>query len=197
MQPQTPIVTAPPAGVKTDMVTATDIFRRVDAAELAWCLRLNRGCARREIRTFFAAVSRLGNGVFWYTLILSLPLLYGPQAWLFVLNTTLVGLIGVVLYKCLKSRLVRERPYISFERIVAGTAALDRYSFPSGHTLHAVSFSTLIVHGYPELWIVCVPFAILTALSRVVLGLHYPTDVAAGAGIGGALAYTGLQFLPF
>ncbi len=179
------------------MASAAEIFRRVDAAEIAWCLRFNRGCARREIRAFFAVVSRLGNGVFWYALIFSLPLVYGAEAWLEVARLSIVGVIGVVLYKYLKSRLVRERPYISFDRIVAGTAVLDRYSFPSGHTLHAVSFSVLIVEAFPPLWVVCVPFAVLVALSRVVLGLHYPTDVAAGASIGAALAVGGLTLLPF
>jgi undecaprenyl-diphosphatase len=194
MQPPSPIV-AQPQPAESDMPSATDLFRRFDAAELAWCLRLNRGCARREVRALFALVSRLGNGVFWYTLILSLPLFYGPEAWGLVLQSVIVGLVGVALYKVLKSRLVRERPYISFDRIRAGTAALDRYSFPSGHTLHAVSFSILIVHSYPELWALCVPFTALTALSRVVLGLHYPTDVAAGGAIGAALALTALQVL--
>lgn len=178
------------------MATAADIFRRIDAAEFAWCVRFNRGCARREIRAFFAVVSRLGNGAFWYALILSLPLVYGRAAWVPVVRMAIVGASGVLLYKYLKSRLVRERPYISFERIVAGATVLDRYSFPSGHTLHAVSFAILIVDAFPALWIVCVPFAVLVALSRVVLGLHYPTDVAAGASMGVALALGGIA-LPF
>ncbi|MET0986878.1 MAG: phosphatase PAP2 family protein [Steroidobacteraceae bacterium] len=168
------------------MASAADIFRRVDAAEVAWCLRLNRGCARREIRGLFAIVSRLGNGVFWYTLTLSLPLIYGAQAWLPVARMGMIGFTGVALYKYLKLRLVRERPYISCATIVPGTSVLDRYSFPSGHTLHAVSFTVLITASFPELWVVCVPFAVLVAMSRVALGLHYPSDVLAGGSLGGS-----------
>jgi len=91
---------------------------------------------------------------------------------------------------------VRERPYISLAGIVPGTKALDRYSFPSGHTLHAVSFTTLIVDSFPELSWLCVPFAILVAMSRVVLGLHYPSDVVAGALIGASLAVGSLLAMP-
>lgn len=178
------------------MVSAGDIFRRVDAAEVAWCLRLNRGCARREIRAVFAIASRLGNGAFWYTLALSLPLIYGAGAWLAVARMAMVGFTGVALYKYLKSRLVRERPYISFATIVPGTSVLDRYSFPSGHTLHAVSFTVLITQSFPELSIVCVPFAVLVAMSRVVLGLHYPSDVLAGGSIGAGLAILGMLAFP-
>ena len=69
---------------------------------------------------------------------------------------------------------------------------LDRYSFPSGHTLHAVSFAWQAIAHFPALSWILVPAASLIALSRVVLGLHYPTDVLAGAAIGALLAACGL-----
>jgi undecaprenyl-diphosphatase len=169
-------------------VHAADLFRRIDAAEHGWCLRLNRGCHRAAVRRVFAVVSRLGDGVFWYALILLLPLIYGERALYPAARMAAVGFLGVALYKYLKGRLVRERPYITLAGIVPGTRALDRYSFPSGHTLHAVSFTVLAVSSFPELAWVCLPFAALVAMSRVVLGLHYPSDVAAGALIGAALA---------
>lgn len=179
------------------MSTRTDeLFRRVDAFEHGWCLRLNRSCGLPAVRELFAAVSRLGDGIFWYVLVLSLPLIYGSPALYPTLRMAIVGFTGLALYKCLKSRLVRERPYISLAGIVPGTKALDRYSFPSGHTLHAVSFTVLITASYPQLGWVCIPFAILVAMSRVVLGLHYPSDVAAGALIGAALSLLSMVLMP-
>jgi undecaprenyl-diphosphatase len=177
-------------------IHSVEFFRRADAIEHAWCLRLNRGCQQRAVRDLFAAVSRLGDGVFWYTLVLLLPLIYGQAAVLPAVRMAVVGFTGVALYKYLKSRLVRERPYISLAGIVQGTKVLDRYSFPSGHTLHAVSFSVLIVVSFPELAWLVVPFAALVAASRVVLGLHYPSDVLAGGLIGAALATLSMAIAP-
>ena len=173
------------------------LFHRFDAFEYAWCLRLNRGCQQQRIvRDVFAAVSKLGNGVFWYALIFLLPAVYGGQAVFPSVRMAVVGVTGVLLYKYLKSRLVRERPYISLAGIVPGTPALDRYSFPSGHTLHAVSFTILATASFPQLAWLLVPFATLVAASRVVLGLHYPTDVAAGAIIGTVLALLSMLVFP-
>src|SRR5207253_1283157 len=81
---------------------------------------------------------------------------------------------------------VRERPFITHTAIDPAAAPLDRYSFPSGHTLHAVSFAWQASAHFPELAWVLLPLAALIAGSRVVLGLHYPTDVVAGAAIGAA-----------
>ncbi len=174
----------------------TEMFRRIDAFEYAWCLRLNRGCHRRALRNMFVVVSRLGDGVFWYVFAALLPILYGMSGLHASLRMIAVGVIGLAIYKWLKNRLVRERPCISLIGIVRGTPPLDRYSFPSGHTLHAVSFTTLIVASFPELAWICLPFATLVAMSRVVLGLHYPSDVAAGALLGFALAMAALCIAP-
>jgi undecaprenyl-diphosphatase len=83
---------------------------------------------------------------------------------------------------------VRERPFIGLIGIECAMPPLDRYSFPSGHTLHAVAFTVLAVGYVPWLAVLLVPFALLVAASRVVLGLHYPSDVAVGALLGASLA---------
>ena len=155
--------------------------------ELELCLLINRLCEYRVCRSFFATISRLGDGVFWYTLMLLLPFLYGFEAWKVSVAMATASLIGLLIYKLIKSQTERLRPYAVNEHINLGTAPLDKYSFPSGHTLHAVSFTIIAVFHFPELGWILIPFSALVALSRVLLGLHYPTDVAAGAVIGSLL----------
>ena len=170
------------------MATAIGWLARLEDAEVRFCLRANRSCERRIVLALFAAVSRLGDGVFWYSLMLALPFLYGTAGAVVSLHMAAAGLAGLAIYRVLKERLVRERPCRLNPRIRAGARALDRYSFPSGHTLHAVTFTLIAVGAFPALAWLLVPFAILVAMSRVILGLHYPSDVAAGALLGALLA---------
>jgi len=171
----------------------TAFMARVDAAEYGICRKLNRGASSPIPRRTFQIASRLGDGIVWYVLIFALPLLYGVAAVKPAIVMALTGLLGVALYKLLKRVFVRERPFITHTSIALAEAPLDRYSFPSGHTLHAVSFTWQASTHFPELAWVLIPLAALIAGSRVVLGLHYPTDVLAGAAIGASLAELGLS----
>jgi undecaprenyl-diphosphatase len=156
--------------------------------EEAWCVRFNQAASVPWLRAFFRAVSRLGDGVFWYALMAGLVVVDGAEALPAVAHMAATGAVGVLLYKWLKSRTSRPRPYQVRAAIRRGADPLDQFSFPSGHTLHAVSFSILVVGYYPQLAWLVVPLACAVAISRLVLGLHYPTDVLAGTAIGAALA---------
>ena len=163
-------------------------FKRMESWELVMCELCNRACRHRIIKGFFVVVSRLGDGVFWYSLMIMLPLWHGVDALRASLHMFFAGLVCLALYKYLKSHLVRQRPYLLHGGITLGTAPLDRCSFPSGHTLHAVAFTVVALAYYPQLAWLLIPFASFVAVSRVILGLHYPSDVVAGAVIGALLA---------
>ncbi len=163
-------------------------LRRLAELDIVWCLHFNRASHRRELERLFALVSRLGDGVFWYTLMLALLLVQGTAALPVVGRMLLAGALSLILYKWLKARTTRPRPCARHDHIRASVAPLDEYSFPSGHTLHAVSFSIIAVYYYPALAWLVLPFTVLVALSRLVLGLHYPSDVLAGILLGASLA---------
>jgi len=161
---------------------------RFQAWDQALCRRLNHAAQLRPVLWFFRATSRLGDGVFWYSLMLALLLWEGPAVLPGVLHMAVAALTGTLLYKWLKGRTSRPRPYQRHAAIVCRTAPLDQYSFPSGHTLHAVVFTIVALAYFPWLGPLLVGFTVLVSLSRVLLGLHYPSDVLAGAAIGALIA---------
>ena len=170
--------------------------KRLVADESGWCLRFNRVCERYPSRACFRAVSRLGDGVFWYVLMTALIVLDGWRGLAASAHLAATGVIALALYKALKRWTRRPRPFASDRRIHAWVAPLDEFSFPSGHTLHAVAFSLVAVAHYPMLAWVLAPFAASVAASRVVLGLHYPSDVLAATALGSALAMLSVWAVP-
>jgi undecaprenyl-diphosphatase len=170
------------------------LLSRFDDAEYRLCRSLNRGVRHAWIRVFFDTASRLGDGVVWYALMLALPLLYGSRGFEVALIMLATGAVGLAVYKLMKRTFVRERPFIRHAGISLAGAPLDRYSFPSGHTLHAVSFTWQMCAAFPETGFVLVPLAMAITASRVVLGLHYPTDVLVGALLGACAGATGAAF---
>jgi undecaprenyl-diphosphatase len=157
------------------------------------CERLNVDLRRRALLGAMRVISWLGNGIFWYALMLGLLLADTREAAMPVLHMAFVAAVCTCCYKMVKRTTVRSRPYEVNPLVSAGAAVLDRFSFPSGHTLHAVSFSLVAGFYYPSLWIILGPFTVLTAVSRVALGLHYPSDVIAGGALGALIA--GASFL--
>ena len=170
------------------MSRAESTLRELLRWDRTLCIRLNRGLRYALVVHTLQGVSWLGNGMFWYALMLALLVIHRGEAALPVLHMVFVGVVCTASYKMLKRGTVRPRPFQVMPGIAAGAQALDTFSFPSGHTLHAVAFTLVACSYYPDLAVVLIPFSVLTAASRVVLGLHYPSDVLAGAAIGAAVA---------
>lgn len=156
-------------------------FQETDQRLVRWLNAIAQGARWRR---FLITISRLGDGPLWCTLILVLALAGEFRA---ASAMAASGLIGLALYRALKRHTRRPRPCAACPGVIALTAPLDEFSFPSGHTLHAVAFTVIAAAFMPWLALVLAPLALLIALSRPLLGLHYPSDVLAGAALGAAL----------
>jgi len=156
--------------------------------DTAICLSWNRWGRVETVRRYFAGVSRLGDGLAWYALMGLIALFGGDKGLMVTAQLAATGLVALGLYLGLKRWTRRPRPFAADRRIRALVRPLDEFSFPSGHTLHAAAFSAVAISHYPALAWLLLPFAASVAVSRVVLGLHYPSDVLAASALGGALA---------
>ncbi len=164
--------------------------------DLKGCVYLNHLSQSQRIALFFKTISRFGDGPFWYVMLLSVWTMQGLAYGLNILYLVVMGSIGTLIYKFLKNNTTRPRPYQVHQVIVLGERPLDHFSFPSGHTLHAVMVTITLGYIQPLLLILMLPFTILVALSRMVLGLHYPSDVIVGAIIGASVASTIILLAP-
>jgi undecaprenyl-diphosphatase len=163
--------------------------------ERKWCLLANTWADHVLVRRYFQTISRLGDGIVWCILAAVILMIDGAKSLHVILHLLCMAVLTTILYRYLKKWTKRPRPFSRDQRIQLWTAPLDEFSFPSGHTLHAVSLSLVAIVYYPVLAIVLAPLTLSIGLSRVILGLHYPSDVFAAAAIGSLLAW--VSFLVF
>lgn len=167
------------------------------SGEWRLCLACNRWAGRRVILPFFRSISRIGDGAIWYGLMIGIAILGGARGWQAALHMAATAIVAALLYRTLKHWTRRPRPFRTHRGIIAHIPPLDEFSFPSGHTLHAVTFSLIAIEWYPALALLLLPLTALIGLSRVLLGLHYPSDVLVATAIGFLLAEISISCLAF
>ncbi len=175
----------------------SNVFKAFAAHEWHWCERANQRAHGTRWVPFFGFVSRVGDGVVWYLLMALLIAFGGARGVLAALHMAGIGLASLGLYKLVKGLSKRPRPLtrrtgLHLTGLHITVAPLDEFSFPSGHTLHAVGFSLVACHYFPWLALILVPLSLCIAISRVVLGLHYPSDVVAAVLMGAGLYWLAL-----
>lgn len=83
-----------------------------------------------------------------------------------------------------KTSVSRIRPFLKISNLNIKKIGIDRYSFPSGHTTAAFSIAITTALFYPNIAIFIIVLACCVGISRMYLGVHYPTDVLAGSFLG-------------
>lgn len=98
------------------------------------------------------------------------------------------SIVNGVFTTALKLSVARERPFVTYPNEITKYSKAGSHSFPSGHTSMAFSTATSISILYPK-WYIIIPaysWACSVGYSRMYLGVHYPSDVLAGAFLGSA-----------
>ena len=187
-----PALRSPPeASGATAPPTAAVVWLAYEQALARW---MHRAAAYRWVLAACAWLSRFGNGWLWSVAIPGLALFGGVVGSVCARRMLEVGLANVALCALVKRIVGRPRPPVVCPDIRACVTSLDRFSFPSGHTLHAVAFGIVLAGTYPALAWPLAAFALLVGASRVVLGMHYPSDVLVGAALGAAAGAAALAW---
>ena len=150
---------------------------------------INQRMRNRYLDIIMRRVTDLGGAVF-SSLYIFLLIIFGNGDVRFIGFEALAALsLSQIVVHSLKRILSRERPYKIIEQLNTYGINLKDYSFPSGHTAAIFSISTTIAMNIPKLSLVLFLLAIIVGISRIYLGVHYPTDVAAGLFLGLGIAF--------
>ncbi len=152
---------------------------------------------RRNPKTLLTLLSRYwsktGDGFAYPFIGIALWLITGRVDAIWVSATAF--LIERIIYVALKHSLKRARPADAITGYQSVIRPSDQFSFPSGHTSGAFLMATIMSYYLPPLTFIVYPWAVGVGVSRVVLGVHFPTDTLAGMALGCSIAIVSLSTL--
>lgn len=151
--------------------------------------RVNRWTPPRWMRLWMVAATRGGDGWLWYAVALIVALDGGEERFRALLAAVLAVSLGIAIFLSLKRACGRKRPCAMEPHSWATLLPPDQFSFPSGHTITAFAVAVSLIAFYPALLAGLLFCAFSVALSRILLGMHFLSDVLAGAAIGSALGF--------
>ncbi|RSK29409.1 phosphatase PAP2 family protein [Bacillus sp. HMF5848] len=157
---------------------------------------LNQHFDKKLLNFYFRHITHVGGALFTISSLLILLTIATTQSFRTICIASALALaISHIPVAIVKKVYPRKRPYLALQEIRVGANPLEDHSFPSGHTTAIFSVVTPFILSLPILAVILVPLAISVALSRVYLGLHYPSDVLVGFFLGSTTGVTMFSFL--
>lgn len=173
------------------MNVKNDVYKR-DLQLLLWCVK------SQSYKRFIALIrilSRTGDGYLQVLVPCFIAVAEPETGPYFLMVALLTYAIERPLYFILKQSLKRPRPPAVIPYFSSLVTPSDQFSFPSGHTMAAFLLATLCASYYGDSAYLLYIWASAVGSSRVILGVHFPTDIIAGACLGSGIAYSVINLL--
>jgi undecaprenyl-diphosphatase len=148
-----------------------------------------------DVARLSKAISHTGDGHLYIMIGLSALLVDKVTGTLFLCTGLLAFAIELPIYWITKNSFRRKRPEEFSSQLISFITPSDKYSLPSGHTAAAFVMATLLGQFYPEFHLFSLIWASLIGAARILLGVHFLTDVIIGAALGTSCATVALTLL--
>lgn len=171
------------------MTVAKAVWNQIQSNDHRIMRRVHKWRPPRWFRILMILATRMGDGWLWYALGLILVVYGGPHRFVAIGASASATAVGIVLFQNLKRASRRQRPCEIEPHCWSAILPPDKFSFPSGHSITAFAVALSIGLFYPELQGCLLAVALLIASSRIILGMHFLSDVLVGSMIGIVLGF--------
>ena len=151
--------------------------------------RVNRWSAPKWVRLWMICATRGGDGWLWYGLGIALAVLGGHRGMVAAGTMALASALSITTFLWIKRVAKRRRPCHIEPHCWAKLLPPDQFSFPSGHTMTAFAVSFPVALLFPHLALAVYFAAASIAISRILLGMHFLSDVVVGGLVGTLIGY--------
>lgn len=180
---------SPPRSQEARVTIRQGVLDYIAARDHRVMRKVNHWRAPRLIRLWALYATRGGDGWLWYLLALFLFLFGGEDRVPALTSMGVSASVGIAFFLYVKRTFRRRRPCAIEPHCWAHLLPPDQFSFPSGHTIVAFGCAVPVALFYPSHAIAVLFCALSIAISRILLGMHFLSDVLAGALVGGLLGY--------
>jgi len=160
------------------------VWNQIESNDHRLMRRIHRWRPPRWIRILMILSTRGGDGWLWYALGIILYFYGGRHRFEAIGASGSAAVAGILIFRALKNTSRRRRPCEIEPHCWSSILPPDKYSFPSGHSITAFSVALSVGLFYPYLMAYLLTVAFLIASSRIILGMHFLSDVIVGSAIG-------------
>ncbi len=166
------------------MTVRRAVWNQIESNDHRLMRRVHRWKAPRWFRILMILATRGGDGWLWYALGGILVFYGGGHRFEAIGAAGSAAVLGIFVFRVLKNTSRRQRPCEIEPHCWSSILPPDKYSFPSGHSITAFAVALSVGLFYPDLMAYLLTVAFLIASSRIILGMHFLSDVVVGSALG-------------